>query len=87
MLCSLLVVGSCWPLSVSTALILSACEPKVKDNDDTDSNAATPPVTDIVDAPNDVDADNELVAGENSAEESQMTDILRDYTRSMTENA
>ena len=69
--------------SVSTALILSACQP-TKDNDDTDSNAATPPVTDIVDAPNDIDADNELVAGENSAEESQMTDILRDYTRSMT---
>ena len=69
--------------SVSTALILSACQP-TKDNDDTDSNAATPPVTDIVDAPNDVDADNELVAGENSADESQMTDILRDYTRSMT---
>lgn len=69
--------------SVSTALILSACQP-TKDNDDTDSNAATPPVTDIVDAPNDVDADNELVAGENSAYESQMTDILRDYTRSMT---
>ncbi|WP_250163652.1 hypothetical protein [Psychrobacter sp. WY6] len=41
-------------------------------------------MTDIVDAPNDIDADNELVAGENSAEESQMTDILRDYTRSMT---
>ena len=69
--------------SVSTALILSACQP-TKDNDDTDSNAATPPVTDIVDAPNDIDADNELVAGENSADESQMTDILRDYTRSMT---
>ena len=69
--------------SVSTALILSACQP-TKDNDDTDPNAATPPVTDIVDAPNDIDADNELVAGENSAEESQMTDILRDYTRSMT---
>ena len=69
--------------SVSTALILSACQP-TKDNDDTDPNAATPPVTDIVDAPNDVDADNDLVAGENSADESQMTDILRDYTRSMT---
>ena len=69
--------------SVSTALILSACQP-TKDNDDTDPTAATPPVTDIVDAPNDVDADNELVAGENSAYESQMTDILRDYTRSMT---
>ena len=69
--------------SVSTALILSACQP-TKDNDDTDPNAATPPVTDIVDAPNDVDADNDLAAGENSADESQMTDILRDYTRSMT---
>ena len=69
--------------SVSTALILSACQP-TKDNDDTDPTAATPPVTDIADAPNDVDADNELVAGENCAEESQMTDILRDYTRSMT---
>ena len=69
--------------SVSTALILSACQP-TKDNDDTDPNAAIPPVTDIVDAPNDVDADNDLVGGENSAEESQMTDILRDYTRSMT---
>ena len=69
--------------SVSTALILSACQP-TKDNDDTDPTAATPPVTDIADAPNDVDADNELVAGENSADESQMTDILRDYTRSMT---
>ena len=69
--------------SVSTALILSACQP-TKDNDDTDPNAATPPVTDIVDTPNDVDADNELAAGENSADESQMTDILRDYTRSMT---
>ena len=69
--------------SVSTALILSACQP-TKDNDDTDPNATTPPVTDIVDAPNDVDADNDLVAGENSTDESQMTDILRDYTRSMT---
>ena len=69
--------------SVSTALILGACQP-TKDNDDTDPTAATPPVTDIADAPNDVDADNELVAGENSADESQMTDILRDYTRSMT---
>ncbi|GAF62659.1 putative exported protein [Psychrobacter sp. JCM 18903] len=69
--------------SVSTALILSACQP-TKDNDDTDPTAATPPVTDIVDASNDVDADNDLAAGENSADESQMTDILRDYTRSMT---
>ena len=69
--------------SVSTALILSACQP-TKDNDDTDPNATTPPVTDIVDAPNDVDADNDLVGGENIADESQMTDILRDYTRSMT---
>ena len=69
--------------SVSTALILSACQP-TKDNDDTDPNAATPPVTDIVDAPNDADNDLDLVAGGNSADESQMTDILRDYTRSMT---
>ena len=69
--------------SVSTALILSACQP-TKDNDDTDPTAATPPVTDIADAPNDVDADNDIVAGENSTDESQMTDILRDYTRSMT---
>ena len=69
--------------SVSTALILSACQP-TKDNDDTDPNAATPPVTDIVDAPNDADNDLDLVAGGNSADESQMTDILKDYTKSMT---
>jgi len=67
--------------SISTALILSACQPKTESNEATLDEEISPPVTDMADAQAENDAnalEEDLVA------ESQMTDVLRDYTRSMS---
>lgn len=68
--------------SIAAALILSACQPATEDNESTE--AVTPPVTDITDTPDDANADDGLNTDADAVDESQMTDILRDYTRSMT---
>ncbi|MDN5897810.1 MAG: DUF305 domain-containing protein [Psychrobacter sp.] len=70
--------------SISAALILSACQPKTEDNDAKSSEAASPTVTDTADSQNDVEANDELLESEDLADESQMTDMLKDYTKSMT---
>lgn len=70
--------------SISAALILSACQPKTEDNDAKSSEAASPTVTDIADSQNDVEANDELLESDDLADESQMTDMLKDYTKSMT---
>lgn len=68
--------------SISAALILSACQPKTDDND-ASPDGATPPITDIVETQDD-DANIDLIEGEESTNESQMTDVLKDYTKAMT---
>lgn len=70
--------------SISAALILSACQPKTEDNDAKSSEAASPTVTDTADSQNDVEANDDLIESEDLADESQMTDMLKDYTKSMT---
>lgn len=68
--------------SISAALILSACQPKTDDND-ASPDGATPPVTDIVETQDD-DTNIDLIESEDSVDESQMTDVLKDYTKAMT---
>lgn len=70
--------------SISAALILSACQPKTEDNDANSSEVASPTVTDMTDSQNDAEANDELIESENLADESQMTAVLKDYTKSMT---
>lgn len=70
--------------SISAALILSACQPKTEDNDANSSEVASPTVTNMTDSQNDAEANDELIESENLADESQMTAVLKDYTKSMT---
>ncbi len=67
--------------SIAAALILSACQPATED-EATPSDTATPPVTDL--EVNPADAQTDDVLAEDAANETQMTDMLRDYTRAMT---
>ena len=69
--------------SISAALILSACQPTKNNSEAASENDITPPVTDIADTQNDIEDDG-LVENEDDVNDTQMTDILRDYTRSMT---
>ncbi|MGP5495111.1 CopM family metallochaperone [Psychrobacter celer] len=68
--------------SIAAALILSACQPATED-EATPSDTATPPMTDLEVNPADAQTDDGL-AKDDAANETQMTDMLRDYTRAMT---
>lgn len=70
--------------SISTALLLSACQPTTENRESIPTEEITPPVTDIADTQNDVENGDNLIESENGAEETHMTDVLKDYTKSMT---
>ena len=70
-----------WTTSISAVLVLSACQPTTEDNDTNSGEKVTPPVTDITDIQNE---NEDVIEAEDVADESEMTDVLRDYTRSMT---
>lgn len=68
--------------SISAALVLSACQPTTEDNQSNPAEETSPPVTDMPHAEHDDTLTNNI---DNSViDESQMSDMLRDYTRSMT---
>ncbi len=72
--------------SISAALVLSACQPTTEDNQSNPAEETSPPVTDMPHAEHDGMADDTLTNDSDSSvsDESQMSDMLRDYTRSMT---
>ena len=69
--------------SISTALILSACQPKTENSEASLDEETISPVTDMAETPEENDA-NDLSEDEDNIDEGQMTDELRDYTRAMT---
>ncbi|MBH0095200.1 DUF305 domain-containing protein [Psychrobacter sp. NZS113] len=69
--------------SISAALILSACQPTTENNEATSDEEITTPVTDIAETQDETEA-NDLAENEDIIDESQMTDVLKDYTKSMT---
>jgi uncharacterized protein (DUF305 family) len=69
--------------SISAALILSACQPTTENNEATSDEEITTPVTDIAETQDETEA-NDLAKNEDIIDESQMTDVLKDYTKSMT---
>jgi len=80
--------------SISAALVLSACQPTTEDNQSNPAEETSPPVTDMPHAEHNNMADDAPTNGSGSSvsvsvsvsvsDESQMSDMLRDYTRSMT---
>ena len=70
-----------WATSISAVMVLSACQPTTEDNETSSGEKVTPPVTDITDIQNE---NEDVIEAEDVADESEMTDVLRDYTRSMT---
>ena len=72
--------------SISATLVLSACQPTTEDNQSNPAEETSPPVTDIPHAEHDDMADDTLTNDSDNSvsDESQMSDMLRDYTRSMT---
>ena len=72
--------------SISAALVLSACQPTTEDSQSNPAEETSPPVTDMPHAEHDGMADDTLTNDSDSSviDESQMSDMLRDYTRSMT---
>lgn len=72
--------------SISAALVLSACQPTTEDSQSNPAEETSPPVTDMPHAEHDDMADDTLTNNSDNSvsDESQMSDMLRDYTRSMT---
>ena len=71
--------------SISAALILSACQPMTESNQSAPVEEATTPVTDMSHSEhNSTDADTLADSG-NVSDESKTSDMLRDYTKSMSQ--
>ncbi|WP_298808605.1 DUF305 domain-containing protein [uncultured Psychrobacter sp.] len=72
--------------SLSAALVLSACQPTTEDNQSNPTEETSPPVTGMPHTEHDGMADDTLTNDSDNSisDESQMSDMLRDYTRSMT---
>lgn len=72
--------------SISAALVLSACQPTTEDSQSNPAEETSPPVIDMPHAEHDDMADDTLTNDSDNSviDESQMSDMLRDYTRSMT---
>lgn len=71
-------------ICASTALMLSACQPATEDSQSAPVDETAPPATEMTHAEHDSMNDEALTDSENLADESQMTDILKDYTKAMT---
>lgn len=69
--------------SFSAALTLSACQPTTTDNEASEE-AITPSVTEMTHAEHENMNHDALTNEENINDDSQMTDMLKDYTKSMT---
>lgn len=69
--------------SFFVALMLSACQPTTQDNEAAVEDENTPPVTDKAHTQHDSEHD-EHMASEDDAIETPMSDMLKDYTKSMT---
>lgn len=69
--------------SISTALLLGACQPAA-DNQSAPVEEATPPMTDMTHAEHENMSHDTSVDSENVTDDTQMTDMLKDYTKSMT---
>ncbi|ERL55470.1 CopM family metallochaperone [Psychrobacter aquaticus] len=71
--------------SISSALLLSACQPATKDEQSASVEEITPPVTEMSHAQHESMTDDAIVESESVNDETQMTDMLKDYTKSMTQ--
>ena len=72
--------------SISAALLLSACQPKTEDTEVTPSEEAIATTTEPSEAADDMDAHagHDMTETGDAVDEAQMTDMLQDYTKSMT---
>ena len=72
--------------SISAALLLSACQPKTEDTEVLPVEETTSTTSEPSEAAHDMDAHagHDMMAGDTMTEEAQMTDMLKDYTESMT---
>ena len=70
--------------SIAAALLLSACQPATEDNQSAPTEDTTPPVTDMPHAEHENMAHDALTDSANAADNLQTSDMLIDYTRSMT---
>ena len=70
--------------SISAAWVLSACQPATQDNQPVPTKEIAVPELKAPHSEHGGMADDGLTEDENGTDESQMTDLLRDYTRSMT---
>lgn len=68
---------------ISAALLLSACQPAA-DSQSAPVEEATPPMTDMTHAEHEHMSHDTSVDSENVTDDAQMTDMLKDYTKSMT---
>lgn len=71
--------------SISAALLLSACQPMAESNQPTPVEESTMHTDDMSHSEHDSTDTNTLTDGGNVAAESQMSDMLRDYTKSMSQ--
>ncbi|MDN5621423.1 MAG: DUF305 domain-containing protein [Psychrobacter sp.] len=69
--------------SMSAAMLLSACQPAA-DSQSAPVEEAAPPMTDMTHAEHENMNDETLADSDNVADDAQMTDMLRDYTKAMT---
>ncbi len=70
--------------SIFTALLLSACQPAAENNQPAPVEESTPPVTDTTHAEHDDMSEDALQDDISVTDASKMTDILKDYKKTMT---
>ena len=71
--------------SVATALLLSACQPATEDNEVMPIEEATQATNEPSEtAPEDAHAGHDIAANDVTVKAEQMSDMLKDYTKSMT---
>ncbi|WP_201596833.1 CopM family metallochaperone [Psychrobacter vallis] len=70
--------------SVSAALLLSACQPATEDEQSPPAEEITPPVTEMSHAQHESMTDDAIIESESVTDDTKMTDMLKDYTKSMT---
>ena len=71
--------------SVATTLLLSACQPATEDNEVMPIEEATQATNEPSEtAPEDAHAGHDIAANDEAIDAEQMTDMLKDYTKSMT---
>lgn len=69
--------------SISAAFILSACQPATENSEVMPAEEVAAPATEMTADHENMDGHN-MAGGDAMADEQQMTDILKDYTKSMT---